>query len=48
MSLNLYMDRFVDLEPGNRDRSYQKASVVLVELETRLSAEKVVGVDQGL
>jgi len=40
MSLGLYRDRFVVLEPGCRARSYLKASIVSVQLETRSSAKK--------
>ena len=41
MSLSFYRDRFVGLEPGCRARSYLKASIVSVQLETRSSAKKV-------
>ena len=40
MSLSFYRDRFVGLEPGCRARSYLKASIVSVQLETRSSAKK--------
>lgn len=39
VSLGLFIDRFVDSGPSSRDRSYLRASVVLVQLGTRSPAE---------
>lgn len=43
MSLGLYRDRFVGLELGCRARSYLKASIISVQLETSSCAKKEDG-----
>lgn len=42
MSSCLFIGSFVDLEPESRARSYPKASIVSVQLETK-SSEKESG-----
>lgn len=43
MSLGLFIDSFVYLKPGSRDRPYLKDSMVLVQVETKSSFEKEGG-----